>query len=113
MIAKVIVYDWTRAGAIRRMDAALRDTVILGTTTNLTFLRALIAHPAFARGEVDTTFVETHLDELIPPEDALPDAALIAAALHDLVGAGETQTTSVRPAVPDPWGRADDFRIGG
>ncbi|WP_343419589.1 hypothetical protein [Candidatus Flexifilum breve] len=96
MIAKLIVYDWTRDGAIRRMDAALRDTVILGTTTNLTFLRALINHPAFQAGEVDTNFIETHLADLLPPESALPKAALIAAALHDL-------TTS--PLTPLPRAR--------
>ena len=71
MIAKIIVYERTRADAIRRMDAALRETVILGTTTNLSFLRALINHPAFAAGAVDTGFIERHLNELIPPDPVL------------------------------------------
>ena len=81
LIAKIIVYDRTRADAIRRMDAALRATVILGTTTNRDFLRALINHPAFAAGEVDTGFIERNLDDLIPPEAPISDLALIAAAL--------------------------------
>jgi 3-methylcrotonyl-CoA carboxylase alpha subunit len=109
MIAKLIVYDWTRAGGIKRMDAALRDTVILGTTTNIGFLRALIQHPAFAAGEVDTTFIETHLDELLPAQAGLPHAALIAAALHDMTGA-RAEIAAAR--APDPWARADGFRIG-
>ncbi|MBN8635861.1 MAG: acetyl-CoA carboxylase biotin carboxylase subunit [Anaerolineae bacterium] len=117
MIAKLIVYDWTRDGAIQRMDAALRDTVILGTTTNLTFLRALINHPAFQAGEVDTNFIETHLAELLPPESALPKAALIAAALHDLTTSSPDPLSqgrggSERYSVPDPWARTDGFRIG-
>ncbi len=114
MIAKIIAYDRTREATIRRMDAALRDTVILGTTTNLSFLRALIHHPAFAAGEVDTGFIERHADDLMPPDAPLPDAALaapppavlIAAALAEQIGGMEAS------AAADPWARADGFRIG-
>ncbi len=113
MIAKIIVYERTRAAAIQRMDAALRDTVILGTTTNLSFLRALINHPAFAAGKVDTGFIERHFDELISPEPLLTDAALIAAALEELLlqeQIGSAKATAEPSA--DPWARADHFRIG-
>jgi acetyl/propionyl-CoA carboxylase alpha subunit len=116
MIAKVIVYDATREAAISRMCDALSRTVILGTTTNIPFLRALLGHPTFSAGEVDTRFVDDHLDELLPDTPALPDAALIAAALGDLhqnnrVGEG------LRPSPTDvdldsPWSRADHFRTG-
>ena len=110
MIAKIIVSDRTRADAIQRMDAALRETVILGTTTNLAFLRALINHPAFAAGEVDTDFIERHLDELIAPDAELPDAALIAAALTDLLGGGNAKSPAA--ISDDPWSRSDSFRLG-
>ena len=114
MIAKLIAYDWTRDGAIKRMEAALRETVILGTTTNLSFLRALIAHPVFKAGEVDTNFIETHLNELIPPDSAPSDEALIAAALFDMTARPAANNGSpAREVMPDPWGRADGFRIGG
>ena len=106
LIAKIIVYERDRAAAIRRMDAALRDTMILGTTTNLGFLRALINHPAFVAGEVDTGFIERQADELIPPETPPPDEALIAAALLERTGV----TTAAR--VDDPWARGDSFRLG-
>ncbi len=115
MIAKIIVSDWTRADAIRRLDRALCDTVILGTTTNREFLRGLIHHPAFLAGEVDTTFIDAHLAELIPPEH--PDAttldhALIAAALHERTIA-PSSVTNGKSITPDPWARADHFRMGG
>ncbi len=109
LIAKIIVYDRTRAEAIRRMDTALRDTVILGTTTNRDFLRALINHPAFAAGEVDTGFIERQLDDLIPAEAPISDLALIAAALHDLRGGAMPEA---RDLSADPWSRADGFRLG-
>ncbi|MBI5667539.1 MAG: acetyl-CoA carboxylase biotin carboxylase subunit [Chloroflexi bacterium] len=117
MIAKVIVYDASREAAINRMHEALNRTVILGTTTNIPFLRALLAHPTFLAGEVDTRFVDTHLNDLLPDTPPLPDAALIAAALGDLhqnqrVGANRRFAPPDNDAV-SPWSRADRFRTGG
>jgi 3-methylcrotonyl-CoA carboxylase alpha subunit len=117
MIAKLIVYDSTRAGAIRRMQTALAQTVILGTTTNIPFLQTLLAHPAFLAGEVDTGFVDSHLDALLPPQPPLPDAALIAAALLELqvgrVGEGVKPSPTEHAYDRDPWSRGDGFRVGG
>jgi 3-methylcrotonyl-CoA carboxylase alpha subunit len=115
MIAKVIVYDSTRENAIARMQKALHDTVILGTTTNTTFLRTLLAHPTFAAGEVYTSFIEEHLDELTHSDTASNiDMVLIAAALHDTnnVGANRRVTSTSNAEMPDPWTRDDGFRLG-
>jgi 3-methylcrotonyl-CoA carboxylase alpha subunit len=115
MIAKVIVYDSTRDNAIARMQKALRDTVILGTTTNTTFLWALLAHPTFAAGEVYTSFIEEHLDELIHHDEKLNvDMMLIGAAIHDMhhIGANQQVTPTNNANLPDPWARADGFRLG-
>lgn len=106
MIAKLIVHDSTRAGAIRRMQQALAQTVILGTTTNLAFLQSLIAHPTFESGEVDTGFIDAHLDTLTQMPE-VPYAALIIAALDDLYNSGNSNALSNH----DPWSRADGFRI--
>ncbi|MBC8091222.1 MAG: ATP-grasp domain-containing protein, partial [Pseudonocardia sp.] len=43
MLAKIIAHGADRAEAIRRLDAALRGTVLLGLDTNIGFLRALLA----------------------------------------------------------------------
>lgn len=115
MIAKIIVYDESREGAIRRLDAALRDSIILGTVTNRDFLRALITHPTFAAGDVDTTFIERNLDELIPTveiDEKTLHLALIAAALSELTQTS-TQPADASPRHADPWARTDSFRIGG
>src|SRR5690606_10476091 len=112
--AKIIVCDRTRADAIQRMRAALDATVILGTTTNLDFLRVLLAHPVFRAGEVDTGFIEAHGAALladVPPVDAQTrDLALIAAALADAHSAPLSPTSG--PAHHDPWSTADGFRGG-
>jgi acetyl-CoA carboxylase biotin carboxylase subunit len=115
MIAKIIVYADTRAAAIARMQHALRETVILGTTTNLDFLQTLLAHPVFQAGAIDTKFVDTHLATLLPPLPELEPWALIGAALHDLQALPATTTSGAAVRDGDlysPWARNDRFRMG-
>lgn len=113
MIAKLIVHDRDRESAIQRMITALRETVILGTTTNLDFLLSLIDHPTFHKGEVYTRFVDDYLDDLLPDHTVLDDLALIVSALQDLQGQA-TLTPVVSASDRDsysPWNRSDNFRI--
>ena len=46
------------------MLAALRETVVLGVVTNRDYLRAVLAHPAFAAGATHTEFLAEHLARL-------------------------------------------------
>lgn len=111
LIAKITAYDSTRAGAIRRLGAALRETVILGVTTNRDFLRRLIGHAAFAAGEIDTGFIERSLNALTAGQtDARAlDMALIAAALASAGGAARSKPAARR--AESPWERGDGFRL--
>jgi acetyl/propionyl-CoA carboxylase alpha subunit len=61
LIAKVIVWGEDRPAAIRRMLAALRETVLLGLTNNNAFLQDVLADEDFQRGRGDTTWVERAL----------------------------------------------------
>lgn len=117
MIAKIIVFDAIREAATRRMLNALAQTVVLGVTTNLDFLTALLSHPVFEAGEVDTTFVDAQIDELLPAPIAINDIALIVAALHDFAQRSQPVSTPTTTAQSDadvysPWTRHDSFRIG-
>lgn len=116
MIAKIIVHDRTRAGAIERMIQALQQTVILGTTTNIDFLLALLKTEAFVAGEIDTTTIDAQLDTLMPPLPALDDFALLAIALQELGGQGVTATPTQATAQSgdpfSPWNATDSFRMG-
>ena len=60
MIAKVIAHGATREEARARLVLALRETVVLGPTTNRHFLIRLLEHPAFAAGEATTAFLGQH-----------------------------------------------------
>ncbi len=58
MLGKVIAWGPDRATALRRLDRALADTVVLGVGTNTGFLRALLADPDVRAGRLDTGLVE-------------------------------------------------------
>ncbi|MER5622327.1 biotin carboxylase N-terminal domain-containing protein [Streptosporangium sp. NPDC002544] len=104
MLSKVIAWGPDRASALRRLDGALAATAVLGVPTNISFLRALIGHPAVVAGDLDTGLVERHLDELVSragvPDDVLTAAALVLHREH--VPAGHA----------DPWDVPDGWRLG-
>ncbi len=60
LLAKVIVHQPTRAEAIRCMQRCLAEFVIEPIKTTIPFLRKVLAHPDFATGNIDTSFVERH-----------------------------------------------------
>ncbi|GAA3142049.1 acetyl/propionyl/methylcrotonyl-CoA carboxylase subunit alpha [Nonomuraea roseoviolacea] len=101
MLAKVIAWAPSRDAALLRLDQALARTAVLGLTTNVPFLRALVTHPAVRSGAMDTGLVERVLPDLPlagePPAKALAAAAL---AFHAL------------PQGADPWEVTDGWRVG-
>lgn len=64
MIAKVIAAGSTRQAAIDQMRAALGDVSIEGVSTNIPFLRRVLAHPTFRAGDIFTGFINEHPDLL-------------------------------------------------
>ena len=80
MIAKVIAAAPDRRMALERLGGALAETQLGGLTSNLTFLRRLVAHPAMVAGELDTGFIARHAAALIPPPTEVPEQALAAFA---------------------------------
>ena len=99
MIAKVIAWAETRTEAVRRLDAALAEYRLAGLVTNISFLRAVLNHPAFERGETTTHFIEQHLAGWQPPPGAdLPEDD------EPIEMQAEKETS--------PWDRTDGFRLG-
>jgi acetyl/propionyl-CoA carboxylase alpha subunit len=85
MLAKVIVWGRDRAESLARMDWALSRFAVLGVTTNIEFLRRVLAHRAFQGGRTHTQFLEEY--ELAAALDpAIPDEVLIAAVLAGRCG---------------------------
>jgi 3-methylcrotonyl-CoA carboxylase alpha subunit len=113
MIAKLIVHGDTRADALARMAAALRDTHIVGPATNVEFLRRICESPAFRGGEIDTGFIERHRAELSRPQGPVPREVLAAAAqaelAHEEAVAREHAARSGDPY--SPWHSVDGWRL--
>jgi acetyl/propionyl-CoA carboxylase alpha subunit len=70
MIAKLIAAGDTREEAFDRLAQALRETEIGGVTTNLPFLRWLVAHPLVRAGRVTTAFLTENPPLSEPPASA-------------------------------------------
>ncbi|MEN6544058.1 carboxyl transferase domain-containing protein [Parvibaculum sp.] len=69
LLAKLIVHapSVDYRDAVRRAARALSEFRLEGVATNISFLRSLVAHPAFAANDVTTRFVEEHVAELVKP----------------------------------------------
>jgi 3-methylcrotonyl-CoA carboxylase alpha subunit len=107
MIAKLIVWDESRAMALRRMAQALEEFEIVGVANNVEFLRRLVTSPSFTQARLDTSLIEREHDWLVK-EEAVPDAALLIAALSVIepLPVDEGSDSS-------PWAARDGWRMNG
>ena len=82
MLAKLIVWAPSRVEALEKMRRALDEFIVLGTTTNIEFLRDLCdAQPVVNGTTTTTTIDDVWPNGWNPPSSpVLEDAALLAAA---------------------------------
>ena len=109
LLAKLIVFGESRETAIQKMQAALREFVVHGVTTNIDFLQDVLAHPDFSAGEVSTKWVESQ------PTWSQPDPSfesLIAASLADqaIVNRKSEIVNQNEPDPFSPWKNPNGFR---
>ncbi|MFF5309426.1 ATP-binding protein [Streptomyces massasporeus] len=98
MLSKVIAYGPDRATALRKLRAALAETVTLGVQTNAGFLRRLLGHPAVVSGDMDTGLVEREVEGLVPTD--VPEEVYEAAA-----------AVRLEALKPEPRGWTDPFSV--
>jgi acetyl-CoA carboxylase biotin carboxylase subunit len=95
LLAKLIVHGADRAIAIRRMERALSELVIVGVATNQALHLRLLADAEFRRGAIDIQFLERRQDLLLPAVDHARDLRIaVAAALAE-----EERRAAAKPAV--------------
>jgi geranyl-CoA carboxylase alpha subunit len=83
MIAKIISHGGTRDEARGKLICGLEQTAAFGVTTNQGFLISCLRHPAFAKGEATTAFIDKHRDDLLAaPADSSSEAVLAALLLY-------------------------------
>ena len=80
MLAKVIAHAGDRPAALRALDRALADTAVLGVTTNIEFLRFLLADPDVVAGRLDTGLLDRRITDFAPAQPG--DDELVAAAAY-------------------------------
>ncbi|UCD78114.1 MAG: ATP-grasp domain-containing protein [Desulfobacterales bacterium] len=80
MLAKLIIHGQARDEAIERARRAIDDTLILGLTTNVDYLARIIAHPAFAAGQIHTGFIPQYSSDLKAPTLTKEQSHLLLAA---------------------------------
>lgn len=110
MLAKLIVHGTDREDAITKMQQAIQNYVILGIKTNLAYLHRVISHPAFARGETFTHFVDTQAKDLGAPVQVPPE--LLAALLEfEASPVGVATTGSTEEDQYSPWSAGFRLRL--
>ena len=109
LLAKLITWGVDRDAALATMRRALAEYAVLGVTTNLGFLRAVLDHPTFCAGHATTAWVERAFSEWTEPPDALDDALIAAALLDTFTPAAASARETAASADGDtynPWRQA-------
>ena len=102
MLAKVIVHGKDRDTAIRKLDAALADTSLMGVKTNTPFLRSVLQSDVFVSGAHTTHLVEQMKDWQSAVHEELD---LVAAVLTKCITEADTPAQS-------PWQSLGAWRGG-
>ena len=105
MLAKVIAWAPDRTAALAKLDTALADMVILGVTTNTSFLRRLITDDEVRAGALDTGLIERRLGDFTGR--VTPVGVFVGWALHQLL------RLTPAGAIVDPWSVPSGWRVGG
>ncbi len=117
MIAKVCAHGADREESRRRLCAALREMVVLGVNTNLSFLLEILQRPDFIEGRVHTGFLDLHSDlEAADAGGASREEDLgwaVAAALFSSTRKGHPSggAMSDESALPSLWSELPPWRL--
>jgi acyl-CoA carboxylase subunit alpha len=104
MLAKVIAHAPTRVEAAQRLAMALRGMRVHGVSTNLPLLIAVLGHPEFLAGNLDTHFLGKHVEleaRGTPAQEEADRQHAIAAALW--LQAQRRARAAVLRGLPSGW----------
>lgn len=102
MIAKVIVWDETRARAIAKMKRTLKDTVIFGVHTNIPLLQEILRHPEFELGTMTTKFFGAQFPGALDAPSLTKSEREIIEKLRGQVAQAAVSGVGTAGA-PNPW----------
>ncbi len=99
LISKLVAWGKDRPEAISRMRQALLDYLVAGIKTTVSFLVEVMADRRFLEGDVDTTFVDTFLQQR-RSEPQHREVAVVAAALHAYLSEKDRQAAAPAAGIP-------------
>jgi geranyl-CoA carboxylase alpha subunit len=100
MVAKVIAHGPSREVAVRRLQYALQQLVLLGVRTNQSFLLRCLEQPVFRDGQATTGFIADHAAVLMPAEVHFSPAQAALLAALCMLPQGDTTAGASRYAQP-------------
>lgn len=113
MLAKLIVWGKDRTAALQKMSWALSRFAILGVANNVEFLKAIIDHPQFIAGQINTHFLEANPIDLASteaPVEALLVAGLAATGIKPGSSAQTTGDQAGSVTSLSPWAQGGEWR---
>ncbi|MDX1417896.1 MAG: acetyl-CoA carboxylase biotin carboxylase subunit [Candidatus Promineifilaceae bacterium] len=115
MLAKIITWGHNRNEAVRKMVRALKETIVLGVTTNITFLLAILDEQQYLAGETPTNYLENHMAQWQPNEE-IDNEVWVAAAVFELLQGGGKRLgakgalSAKDESYSDPWQALTSWR---
>jgi 3-methylcrotonyl-CoA carboxylase alpha subunit len=115
MIAKLIAAGPDRRTAIARLAQALERTLVAGPKTNAAFLHALLRHPAFVSGSMDTGLIGREIESLTAET---PSSEAIGYGVGQMLWRAREEIEAMRNGRVwgeglSPWSAHDGFQLGG
>ncbi len=110
MLAKLIVHAENRAAAVARLRWSLDHWAVLGVTTNLPLLRAVVADREFVAGHTDTRFLQRRNLASVSPPASVPALVLVAAAVFESHSSGKDASSR---SARSPWSPDAQAGLGG
>lgn len=107
MLAKLITWGSSREEAISKMKLSFDHIPFLGPINNISYLKRILDHPEFRKGNTFTHFVKTYEQDLVEQNISEEDQALALAALL-LQGSAKDKTILKTQATT--WSEIKGFR---
>lgn len=119
MLSKLIAFAETRELAILKLKQALLEYVIIGVSTNISFLLEVLNQPAFSEGKTFTSFISEYLPQFLTKnsitDDIVPDNVWLAAAMSSyfdkILEDKNAKNFAEDSDIFSPWDKLGNFRL--
>ncbi len=114
MLSKLVVSSENREESINKMIWALSRYVVLGVATNVSFLKKVLGHGEFKKGNITTHFIDDYFKDWATSEKSLSVDAIISLAVYDSMHTKKQEIVRYKEADPhSPWKHVGRWRVGG